>query len=274
MSYPISKRLLLGATFLIATPTLGNAAVDQIVVTASPRAKPSSELAAPITVLSREQLVRQGGATLGELLSQVPGVTDSSFARGASRPIIRGLDNFRVRLQENGIGSHDVSDLSEDHGAPIDPLAAQRIEIIRGPATLRYGSQAIGGVVSVLNNRIPTVSPDNGVAGEVYGAYSSVDEGLETSALIDFGEGQFAGHLDAFYRDADDYETPNGTKPIPAMNQQVSPQVARTILKAGIWVVRFLILKANMVFRAVKLRRETFSLTLNKPNMRSRARNQ
>ena len=199
---------VIGITLLSGVSTAAQAELDQIIVTASPRAKLSTELAAPITVLTREELVRQGGATLGELLSQLPGVADSSFARGASRPIIRGLDNFRVRLQENGVGSHDVSDLSEDHGAPIDPLAAQRVEIIRGPATLRYGSQAIGGVVSVLNNRIPGEAPENSVSGEVYGAYSSVDEGLETSALLDFGNGQFAGHVDAFYRDADDYEIP------------------------------------------------------------------
>ncbi len=212
MSYVSFTRLMassaMGVAVLSATSSFAYAAVDQISVTASPRAKLSSELATPVTVLSREDIVRQGGATLGELLSQLPGVADSSFARGASRPIIRGLDNVRVRLQENGVGAHDVSDLSEDHGAPIDPLAAQRVEIIRGPATLRYGSQAIGGVVSVLNNRIPSASPEDGMSGEVYGAYTSVDESFETSALLDFGVEQFAGHIDAFYRDADDYDIP------------------------------------------------------------------
>ena len=208
MPYTYLTRLLMGAAIVLTAPTVGHADIDQIIVTASPRAKPSSELATPITVLSREDLVRQGGATLGELLSQLPGVTDSSFARGASRPIIRGLDNFRIRLQENGVGSHDVSDLSEDHGAPIDPLAAQRVEIIRGPATLRYGSQAIGGVVSVLNNRIPNIKAEKGVGGEVYAGYTSVDDSIETSALLDFGTSSFAGHVDAFYRDADDYDVP------------------------------------------------------------------
>ncbi len=110
----------------------------------------------PVTVVPESEIRRNGGGTLGDQLNNLPGVTSSSFAPGgASRPIIRGLDNTRVRMQENGIGAQDVSDLSEDHAVPIDPLAAERIEVIRGPAALRFGSQAIGGVVNVTNERIP-----------------------------------------------------------------------------------------------------------------------
>ena len=152
--------------------------------------------------------MRKGGATLGELLANEPGVAESSFASGASRPIIRGLDNFRVRLQENGVGAHDVSDVSEDHGTPLDPLAAQSIEVIRGPATLRYGSQAIGGVVSLHNNRIPTRVPEKFVDAELLGAFNSHNEGYEGAGLVDFGAGNFAGHAEAFYRDTDDYSIP------------------------------------------------------------------
>jgi iron complex outermembrane receptor protein len=83
---------------------------------------------------------------------QKPGITSSGFAPGsASRPIVRGLDNYRVRIQENGLSASGVSELGEDHAVPIDPLAAQTVEVIRGPATLRYGSQAIGGVVTENN---------------------------------------------------------------------------------------------------------------------------
>jgi iron complex outermembrane receptor protein len=115
---------------------------------------------APLTVVTGEQIDRSTGRTLGDLLATRPGITGSSFAPGAaSRPVIRGLDNYRVRIQENGIGSHDVSEIGEDHAVPIDPLSTQKIEVIRGPATLRYGSQAIGGVVSAENNRIPTAIP-------------------------------------------------------------------------------------------------------------------
>ncbi len=96
------------------------------------------------------------GGTLGDVLFAKPGITGSSFAPGAaSRPIVRGLDTYRVRIQENGIGASGVSELGEDHAVPLDPLAADRIEVVRGPATLRFGSQAIGGVVNATNNRIP-----------------------------------------------------------------------------------------------------------------------
>ena len=115
---------------------------------------------ATVTVVSREEIERNGGATLGDLLFGKPGITGSSFAPGAaSRPIVRGLDTYRVRIQENGIGSSGVSELGEDHAVPLDPLAAERVEVVRGPATLRWGSQAIGGVVNATNNRIPDALP-------------------------------------------------------------------------------------------------------------------
>ena len=89
-----------------------------------------------------------------------PGITGSSFAPGASsRPIIRGLDVNRVGIVENGIGGGGVSDLGEDHFVPIDPCDSNQVEVIRGPATLRYGSQSIGGVVAATNNRIPEALP-------------------------------------------------------------------------------------------------------------------
>jgi iron complex outermembrane receptor protein len=103
----------------------------------------------PVTVTTQRELVTQGGARITDTLQLKPGISGTTFAPGADRPIIRGLDSYRVRIQENGIGTHDVSAISEDHAIPIDPLAADHVEVVRGPATLRYGSQAIGGVVSV-----------------------------------------------------------------------------------------------------------------------------
>ncbi|MEM1138810.1 MAG: TonB-dependent receptor [Pseudomonadota bacterium] len=182
---------------------------DGIVVTATPLERTTDEVAAPITVFGRDDIVRGSAPTLGALLKDELGVTHSSFAPGASRPIIRGLDNFRIRIQENGIGTHDVSALSEDHAITVDPLSATQVEVIRGPATLRYGSEAIGGLVSVLNNRIPQSAPEKGYEGEVYGAFDSVSDGFEGSAMVDFAVGQFAGHLDAFARDSDDYDIPD-----------------------------------------------------------------
>jgi iron complex outermembrane receptor protein len=170
---------------------------------------------ATVTVVPTEELQRSPGTTLGDILSAKPGITSSSFAPGAaSRPIVRGLDMHRVRIQENGIGSNGASDLGEDHGIPIDPLSVRRIEVIRGPATLRYGSQAIGGVVNADNNRIPTALPLRGMSTELNGAWTSVDSGregsgLEGSVLLDAGKGNFAFHADAYGRKASDYRVPS-----------------------------------------------------------------
>jgi iron complex outermembrane receptor protein len=165
----------------------------------------------PVTVVGEGDIQRNGGRTLGDQLFSLPGVTGSSFApNGASRPIIRGLDNARVRVQENGVGAQDVSDLSEDHAVPIDPLAAERIEVIRGPAALRFGSQAIGGVVNVTNERIPTRLGPEGVSGMVRGSLSSSDNGLDGAAQIRGRSGNWAYSADIFGRNAGDYAIPGG----------------------------------------------------------------
>ena len=130
---------------------------------------------ATITVVPNDELRRNGASTLGDLLFEKPGITGSEFAPGASsRPIIRGLDVNRVRIQEDGIGANGASDLGEDHFVPVDPLTSDQVEVIRGPATLRFGSQAIGGVVESTNNRIPTYIPGRGVSAEFRGAVTSV----------------------------------------------------------------------------------------------------
>jgi iron complex outermembrane receptor protein len=184
---------------------------------------------ATVTVVPNEELRRAGGATLGDLLFSKPGITGSSFAPGASsRPIIRGLDVNRVGIVENGTGGGGVSDLGEDHFVPIDPLATNQVEVVRGPAALRYGSTSIGGVVSATNNRIPDAMPTCPAAPfrsyglpakapladaqsspcvniETRTAVSSVDRGVEGGILLDAGGNNVAVHLDASGRKAGDY---------------------------------------------------------------------
>ena len=182
-----------------------------IVVTASPLENTEDATFFATTVISEEEIESGLSRSLGDILYTQPGITSSTFASGASRPIIRGLDNFRVRIQENGIGVHDVSALSEDHGIPIDPLAAKKIEVIRGPATLRWGSQAIGGVVNVTNDRIPTSIPGGRYKKmEIEGGYSSVDDGGEGALTIGAGSGNVAFHADLYKRRGSDYDTPDG----------------------------------------------------------------
>lgn len=179
-----------------------------LVVTASPIASPLDELAAPVDVVTRDEILTSPAKSLGDLLGDLPGVSQSSFAAGASRPIIRGLDNTRVRMMENGIGAADVSSVSEDHGVPIDPLAAERVEVVRGPATLRYGSEAIGGVVNVINNRIPKAIPSGGFDAEAGASFDTVSDGRQAHGKVDAAAGNVVFHLDGFGRNTNDYRVP------------------------------------------------------------------
>ncbi|WP_181411745.1 TonB-dependent receptor, partial [Bradyrhizobium sp. USDA 3456] len=187
---------------------------------------------ATVTVVPNEEIRREGGGQLGDLLFSKPGITGSSFAPGASsRPIIRGLDVNRVGIVENGTNSGGASDLGEDHFVPIDTLATNQVEVVRGPAALRYGSTSIGGVVSAANNRIPDALPSCAPSFQSYGlptkaplatagtspcvtaetrsAFSSVDRGVESGVLLDTGGGNFAFHADAYGRSTTDYGIPS-----------------------------------------------------------------
>jgi len=183
---------------------------DEIVVTASPFATFVDNSPTIVAKVDRNTVVQTGGASIANSLANIPGVSATSFAQGASRPIIRGQDANRVRLLENGTSASDVSDIGSDHPIPIDPLAAQSIEVVRGSATLRYGSQAIGGVVNVLNNRVPIALPTRPFSFEANGNYGTVSNTRELSGLTDVAIGDFALHGDAFWRRTGDYDTPLG----------------------------------------------------------------
>jgi iron complex outermembrane receptor protein len=184
---------------------------ETVVVTASPFSQALIDLSASVAQVRREELITSGGIGLGDALKNVPGVTSSGFTAGASRPVIRGLGATRVRVTENGLGSHDVSDVSDDHAVPIDPLAALEVEVLRGPATLRYGSQAIGGVVNSINSRIP-VDLGEGTNVEGFAGISSNSIERLGGMLFDHRSGNWAFHADGIIRGADDYDTPDGTQ--------------------------------------------------------------
>ena len=183
--------------------------VDQIVVTASPLDRTSEELAVPVTILDREQVLLHLQPTLGETLSREPGITSTGFAFGASRPVIRGQEAVRVKVSENGIRAHDVSDLSPDHGVPVNPLTAQRVEIVRGPATVRYGGTAIGGVVNMLTNRVPRVLPER-LSGEFYTEYGFRPSLRQGALVLEGGQGPLAVHLDAMRAESSDFQGGSG----------------------------------------------------------------
>lgn len=207
--------MLASASLLLSFGAWADKADDvlkPIVVTATPLSQDPDFLATIVDTVNRDQILRSGGANLADALADVPGVTGTSFASGASRPVIRGFDANRVRTLEDGIGSFDVSDVGPDHGVPIDPLAANRIEVVRGAATLRYGSQAIGGVVNAINNRVPSQLPDSVVSGDLSGGFGSNSNSKNGAAQFDGKLGQFAWHADGFDRHTDDYDIPGGTQ--------------------------------------------------------------
>lgn len=181
-----------------------------IVVTASPLAHMADDTPTITSVVNSDDIRKAGGASIADALAKVPGVSGTGFASGASRPIIRGMDAQRVRILENGTSVSDVSDVGPDHGVPIDPLSARRIEVVRGAGTLRYGSQAIGGVINAINDRVPTAMFTDAVAGELTGSFGTADDSWQGSALVDAQLGNFALHADAFVRDTGDYDTPLG----------------------------------------------------------------
>jgi iron complex outermembrane receptor protein len=196
----------------------GTAGDEQAPAAATPALLPlpgtivADEAFVSVTVATEREIVANGGQTLTDALMSKPGISGSTFAAGANRPIIRGLDNYRVRVQEDGIATHDVSALSDDHAIPIDPFSAEQVEVVRGPATLRYGSQAIGGVVSATNSRIPEFTPRGGISGEVQGGMTSVDQGRDGGFQVTAGGNGVVVHADAFRRSADDYDTPQGVQ--------------------------------------------------------------
>jgi iron complex outermembrane receptor protein len=185
---------------------------EQVIITASPLTTDPNGVATAVAQVDRDQILRSGGANLADALADLPGLSATTFASGASRPIIRGFDASRVRILEDGIGTFDVSDIGPDHAVPTGPLGTEKIEVVRGAATVRYGSQAIGGVVNAINNRIPMMLPDTPFSGEASGSYGTNNKAGDGSALLDGRAGQFAFHADGYLRSTTDYDTPDGTQ--------------------------------------------------------------
>ncbi|WUR13717.1 TonB-dependent receptor [[Empedobacter] haloabium] len=183
--------------------------VPKVVVTANPfRSAEGDQILTPAKVLQGDELRDKAGSSLGETLSQELGVSASAFGAGASRPIIRGMEGPRVKMLENGMSVSDVSGLSNDHAVAAEGAVAHQIEILRGPAALLYGSGAIGGLVNVVNERIPTALEAK-PTGQAEARYSTVDKGRNASGTVDAAFGKIAVHVDGNWRLTDDYKIPD-----------------------------------------------------------------
>ncbi len=179
------------------------------VLSVSPNPKPQFESFQPTSVLSNEDLARQLNDTIGATLQWQPGVAMRSLGPGPARPVIRGLDGDRVLVLQDGQRMGDLSSQSGDHGVPVNPASAQRIEVVSGPATLLYGANAIGGLVNIVTDQIPTEKVTTPTGSMTFNLGSnSVPVG--TAADVHVGNGKFAMHFGGGGQRADSYNTPEG----------------------------------------------------------------
>ncbi|MEH3040278.1 MAG: TonB-dependent receptor [Sphingomonas paucimobilis] len=182
-------------------------APPEIIITA-PYQRNQTDVLSGTSVLSGEKLTRELRPTIGETLARQPGVSATSFGPNASRPVLRGLQGERVRVLTDGIGSFDVSNTSVDHAVAINPLTADRIEVLRGPSALLFGSSAIGGVVNVIDSRIPRRVPDEPIHVDAIATYGSAANERTGSAAVDVPvTDRIVFHLDGTYGKTDDLDT-------------------------------------------------------------------
>ncbi|MFZ6845706.1 TonB-dependent receptor [Undibacterium sp. RuTC16W] len=211
------QRSLIASAVLSALASLSSAAfadstINTVTVSSNPLGNDENmQILTPAKILSGPELRAKLGTSLGDTLGGELGVAASGFGAGASRPIIRGLEGPRVKILQNGMGVADVSSLSNDHAVASESATAQQIEILRGPAALLYGSGAIGGLVNVVDERIPTVLSKQ-ISGEAELRYGSVNQEKNASFSLLGSSGDVAFHLDGNTRDTGDYRIPGQTE--------------------------------------------------------------
>lgn len=205
---------------VLAQHELEQHTIEEVFVTGE-MAKTAAETALPVTALGDEALRKALQGTLGETLDEQPGVHSAGFGPGVGLPVIRGQSGPRVAVLQNGLSSLDAAATSQDHAAGLDPLVVERIEIIRGPATLLYGNGAIGGVVNVIDNRIPEVLPET-FTGAVEVRRETASAANSAAVKLEGAQGSFAWHLDGAFRDADDTRIPGY-----AMSSDVHPNAEK-----------------------------------------------
>ena len=219
--------------------------LEEVVVTASPHRKSAQQVAGSFNIIADEELQREASATLGDTLANQVGIASSSFGPGVGNPIIRGLGVKRVEILQNSTVVGDASDISPDHAIATEALLADRIEILRGPATLRFGPGAIGGVVNVIDNRIHTTAFE-GFAGAIETRHSSNNDATAIVSRLDAGTGPFNLHLDAVTRDSNNVEIRGLAA--PADEESSDGFIANTDTKADAFSAGLSWVGDNMVF--------------------------
>ncbi|MEN9845370.1 MAG: hypothetical protein RIS36_517 [Pseudomonadota bacterium] len=182
--------------------------LEEIVVESTGLGQTLSDQLQPVTVLSGDDLDMKVNSSLGDTLALEPGITSSSFGPGAGRPVIRGLDGDRIRVLENGVGTNDLSASSPDHAVTIDSSLIDKVEVVRGPASLLYGTSAVGGIVNTFDNRIPEYLPQGPVEGTAEVRGDSASQTRTGLMSVTAPVGNFAFHVDALATTSDDYHIP------------------------------------------------------------------
>ncbi len=184
------------------------------------------DILAGTSVVEAAELHREMDGQIGEILAKLPGVSATSFSPGASRPVLRGFSGERVKVLIDGIGAIDVSNTSADHAVSIDPLTAERIEVLRGPAVILYGSQAIGGAVNIIDKRIPLRVPDEAFHLDTIASLDTASNLYEGGASLDVPIGSdFVFHINGSYRNTDDIDVPGFTV-APVLRAEILAQAA------------------------------------------------
>jgi len=204
-------RLRIVCGFIVASLCQSSVAttLEEITVTASPLTKTTDAVNQPVAILSDDELHQAAASTMGETLNGILGVNTASFGPGVGLPIIRGQSDNRVKMMQDSVGTMDAASASPDHAITIEPLLTERIEVLRGPASLRYGSGAIGGVVNVLDNRIPETLP-TAIEGGFELRHATVnEEQTGVLSLTSSASDHIAWHLDSTHRENNDLTIPS-----------------------------------------------------------------
>ena len=196
------------ALWAVPMQSVAEEVVEEIIVTANPLGRAADDLTQPALILGEEELLKKSANSIGETLANELGMSTTYFGPVAGRPIIRGQDGPRVAVLDGGLSTMDIADISPDHAVPIEPLFAERIEILRGPATLLYGSSAAGGVVNVIDSRIPDTRQEQPLSGAMELRGDTASEELAAAARLDGSAGTLAWHVDGFKRDSGNIEIP------------------------------------------------------------------
>ncbi|WP_253190472.1 TonB-dependent receptor plug domain-containing protein [Sphingomonas sp. LM7] len=217
----------------VAHAQAGGHSENEIVVTAAPLDQRADETATPVLTLTGDELVHRRAATLGETLAGQPGINFENFGGGASRPVIRGQTSPRVQALSDSANIQDASTISPDHNVTAEPLLLRGIEVLRGPATLLYGSGAIGGAVNLLDEKVPTFVPEGGISGAFEGRIGTADDEMSAVGGVTAGVGQFALRVEGVHRRSDDYRVGDGfaTRRVDGSYNDTS-----TVSVGGSWV--------------------------------------